>query len=85
MTKTVRDNIDGTEVDADESWEFTLFNRNDPRGLIKIEGDMSNSNMMGFYTKMVKKPKHQLWVRPTKAEKATDPDAKGHWEKIAEK
>lgn len=82
MTKEVRDNLDGMTYDADESWEFAFVNRNDPRGLIKVEGDLSNANFNKIYKDMVKKPKYQVWVKATDAEKAKNPQAKGHWEKL---
>lgn len=81
MTKEVRDNLDGLTYDEDESIEFAFVNRHDSRGLIKVEGDLSMANFLDFYAKMVKKPKYQLWIRPTEEEKAEG--KKGHWEKIA--
>lgn len=82
MTKTVRDNFDGQEVDEDESWEVQFINRNDSRGLIKIEADISNDGFMKLFGGMVKKPKYQIWVRATKSEREGNPEAKGHWEKL---
>ena len=53
--------------------------------LQKVEFDMSRKDWIEFYGRMAKKPSYQVWVRPTKEEKALDEDAKGHWEKIASK
>ena len=82
MTKEVRDNFDGQTYDADESWEFAFINRNDPRGLIKVEGDVSDAKFLELYKSMAKQPKYQVWVRPTEEEKAKDKNAKGHWQKL---
>ena len=83
MTKEIRDNLDGLAYDEDESWSFTFVNRNDPRGLIKIEGDLSFANFLKFYGDMVKKPKYQVWKRHTEDEQE-ETGKKGHWEKLSE-
>ena len=83
MTKEVRDNIDGLTYDEDETVQFVFTDRNDPRGFIKVEGDMSKSNFLNLYGTMVKKPKYQVWVRATEEEKKANPNVKGHWEKLS--
>jgi hypothetical protein len=83
MTKEIRDNFDGLTYDEDESVGFTFIFRNDPRGFLKIEGDMSKSNFDRLYGEMVKKPKYQLWVKADAEEKVKNPNVKGHWEKLA--
>jgi hypothetical protein len=84
MTKEARDNFDGLTYDEDETWGFTFFNRNDPRGFIKVEGDIRNEGFLELYGSMVKKPKYQLWVRATPEELEKNPKVKGHWQKLAE-
>lgn len=81
MTKEIRDNFDGLTYDEDESVGFTFILRNDPRGFIKVEGDLATSTFLKMYESMVKKPKYQRWVKPTDEEKAKG--TKGHWEKLA--
>lgn len=80
MTKEVRDNFDGLTYDEDDSMEFAFVDRHDPRGLIKVEGDIARASFLALYGSMVKKPKYQRWVRPTEEEKANG--VKGHWEKL---
>jgi hypothetical protein len=80
MTKEVRDNFDGLTYDEDDSVEFTFVDRHDNRGLIKVEGDVARSTFLAMYGNMVKKPKYQVWVRPTEEEK--EQGKKGHWEKL---
>lgn len=82
MTKEVRDNIDGMTYDEDETLVFQFIDRNDPRGFVKVEGDISRENFLRLYGTMVKKPKYQRWVRATDEEKANNPSIKGHWEKL---
>ena len=83
MTKEVRDNFDGLTYDEDETMGFTFVDRFDPRGFIKVEGDISKSGFLKLFESMVKKPKYQRWVKATDEEKAKDKSVKGHWEKIA--
>ena len=82
MTKEVRDNFDGETYDEDDTMGFTFIDRNDPRGFVKVEGDISRAGFLNLYSGMVKKPKYQLWVRATEEEKNANPSVKGHWEKL---
>lgn len=83
MTKEVRDNFDGLTYDEDDTMSFVFTDRNDPRGFIKVEGDISRESFLRLYGEMVKKPKYQVWVRATEEEKEKNPNLKGHWEKLA--
>ena len=84
LTKEVRDNFDGLTYDEDETMAFTFVDRNDPRGFVKVEGDIHKEGFLNLYGTMVKKPKYQVWVRATEEEKKLNPNIKGHWEKLAE-
>jgi hypothetical protein len=83
MTKEVRDNFDGLTYDEDETMQFVFTDRQDPRGFVKIEGDIAKAGFLALYASMVKKPKYQVWVRATDEEKQKNPTVKGHWEKLA--
>lgn len=82
MTKEVRDNFDGLTYDEDETMSFVFTDRHDPRGFVKVEGDINRSAFLSLYGNMVKKPKYQVWVRATDEEKEKNPSVKGHWEKL---
>jgi len=82
MTKEVRDNFDGLTYDEDDSMGFVFTDRHDPRGFVKVEGDIARTSFLSLYGTMVKKPKYQVWVRATEEEKEKNPNLKGHWEKL---
>ena len=82
MTKEVRDNFDGLTYDEDDSMGFVFTDRHDPRGFIKVEGDIARTSFLNLYGTMVKKPKYQVWARATEEEKEKNPTIKGHWEKL---
>lgn len=81
MTKIVRENIKGLEIDEDDSVEMQTTIRQNGK-LIKVVFDVSHTFWADFYKAMVKKPPYQVWVRATEEEKQKDKNAKGHWEKI---
>ena len=83
MTKEVRDNFDGLTYDEDETMQFVFTDRQDPRGFVKIEGDIARASFLTLYGQMVKKPKYQVWVRATDEEKQKNPNIKGHWNKLS--
>ena len=83
MTKTIRDNFTGLEADEDESWEFQFVDRNDHRGLIKVEGDITKSGFLELYGKMVKKPKYQIWIKAVKDSTGKQITG-GYWQKLEE-
>jgi hypothetical protein len=82
MTKEVRDNFDGLTYDEDDTMGFVFTDRHDPRGFVKVEGDISRESFLRIYGEMAKKPKYQLWVRATEEEREANPAVKGHWEKL---
>lgn len=81
MTKEIRDNFDGLNYDEDVSWEFTFFNRHDPRGFIRVQGDVNEKKFLELYSSMVKKPKYERYVK--KSEDEDGNEIAGHWEKLA--
>lgn len=81
MTKECRDNFDGLTYDEDDTVEFVFMDRHDPRGLLKIEGDVSRATFLKLYGDMVKKPKYQLYVKHT-AEEREETGKYGYWKKL---
>lgn len=81
MTKEVRDNFDGLTYDEDDAVEFQFTDRHDPRGLLKVEGDVARATFIKMYGEMVKKPKFQLYVKNTEEERE-ETGKYGHWKKL---
>ena len=81
LTKTVRDNLTGLEIDEDESVSLQMIDRENNK-LTKVEFDMSREAWLTMYKGFVKKAPYQVWVKATEDEKAKDKNAKGHWEKL---
>jgi hypothetical protein len=81
MTKEVRDNFDGMTYDEDETQEFSFVNRHDPRGFVRVAGDISTANFLRLFGEMVKKPKYERWVKKSKDKDGNE--IEGHWEKLA--
>ena len=80
MTKTIRDNITGAEVDADDAVELTMIDRSEGK-LVKVEFDMSRSGWLEFYKAMIKKAPYQRWIRHDDEEKENTGKT-GHWSKM---
>ena len=80
MTKTIRDNVSGLEVDADEAVELSMIDRADGK-LVKVELDMSRESWLEFYGRMVRKPPYQQWVKHDETEKK-ETGKTGHWQKL---
>ena len=92
MTKNIRDDHNDTEIDPelDDSFTLTIVKRgmsdSGERFLHKCEldiGKQSFDEIIGanFDGKKLL-ARWQRWVLATDAEKAKNPNAKGHWEKI---
>ena len=81
LTKTVRDNMTGLEVDEDESVALQMIDRENGK-LKKCEFDIARPAWLEMYKNFAKKPPYQVWVKATDDEKAKDKNAKGHWEKL---
>lgn len=95
MTKTIQDDFSDVSLSIDDDVIYTLTvtkrgeNDEGQRQLLKLEMDIGEESYKEliqnrFEGKKVLK-RWQRWVPATAQEKASNPDAKGHWESVAKR
>lgn len=80
MTKTVIDNLNGDQIDADDAVELQMTDRSDGR-LRKVQFDISRTAWLDMYKSMAKRPPYQQWIKHDDQEKK-ETGKTGHWAKV---